>query len=140
MLRHQYAPSSSPERDRFAGNGRDQRGVRRAGSQAGEIGEQIVADRLHRRRMKGEIEIEGAERDAAAARFGSQPLDRVLRARQRDRLARIHGAQFERAADLGEKRARRVGAQRQGRHAAAAARTFLLPAARDDDSRGIGQR
>ena len=127
-------------RHRFAGNRRDQRRIRRGGGQAGKVGEKVVADRVHRRRMKCEIEIEGAECDAAAARFGSQPLDRVFRAGQRDRLAGIQGAQFERAAGFGEQRARRLGAQSQRRHAAAAARAFLLSAARHDDPRRVGQR
>ena len=90
--------------------------------------------------MEREIEIEGAACDAAAARFCSQSLDRVLRAGQRDRLACVQRADFERAAGLGEKLARRLDTQRQGRHAAAAARAFLLPAARDDDPRRVGQR
>ncbi len=49
-------------------------------------------------------------------------------------------AEFERAADLGEQLARRLGAQRQRRHAAVAAGAFLLPAARDDDPRRLLQR
>src|SRR3954453_5318958 len=89
--------------------------------------------------MEREIEVESAERDAAAARLGPQLLERVLRAGQRDRLAGVLRANFERTAGFGEKLARRLDAQRQGRHAALAARAFLLPAARDDDSRRVGQ-
>src|SRR4051794_19985540 len=89
--------------------------------------------------MERKIEIEGAERDAAAARFGSQSLERVLRAGQRDRLARVLRADFERTAGFGEKLTHRLDAQRQGGHAALTARAFLLSAARDDDSRRVGQ-
>jgi hypothetical protein len=90
--------------------------------------------------MKREIEVEGAECKAAAARFGSQPLDRILWAGNRNRLARIHRADFERAAGFGQKLARRLDTQRQGSHAAAAARALLLSAARDDDPCRLVQR
>ena len=91
-------------------------------------------------RVKREIEIERAKRQAAASRLGSKRSIAALGSGDRHRLRRVERADFERAADLVEKLARRVRSQRQRRHAAVAAGALLLPAARDDDPPRFCQR
>ena len=90
--------------------------------------------------MKREVEVERAARDAAAGGLGGQPRDRLLGARHGHRLRRVDRADFERRAELGDQLARRRRAKLQRRHAAVAAGPLLVPAARDDDPCGLGQR
>ena len=114
--------------------------MRRAGGETGEIRYQFVADQVHRRRVKCEIEIEGANRDAAPTRFGLQSVDRLAGAGHRHRMCGVDRPDFEGATDFAEQLTCRGLAQRERRHPAVAARPLLVPAARDDNARRIRQR
>src|ERR1041384_1400464 len=106
---------------------------------AGKLGDKIVPDRVHRRGMESEVEIELAESDAAAASFRAERLDRLAGTRYRDRLPRIDCADLERAADFGQQFACIGGAQRDGSHAPRAAGAFLIAAARGNHPSGLRQ-
>src|SRR6516165_10484671 len=90
--------------------------------------------------MKGEIEIERAAANAAAAGFRSQLLDPADGAGNGDRLPGIDCTDLERAADLGEQLFGISRTQPKCRHAAVAARLLLVAAPRDDDAHSFGER
>jgi hypothetical protein len=129
----------NPGRDRRGGDRRDQAVSRGLRPQTGKLAEEIVADRVHRRRVEGKIEIKGAKRDAASAGFPAKRVDRLAWARNGDRMPRVDRAYLQRTTDLGQQFVGIGAAQRQCRHASRTARALLVAAARGDDPRRIRQ-
>jgi hypothetical protein len=102
--------------DAGSGDGGNQVADRRRGPDPREIGEDAIADRLHRRRMKGEIEIEDAAGDAAVRRLGAEPRDPLAITGNGHRAHAVNRRDFEPVRQVGEQPAGLGLAQRQHRH------------------------
>ena len=90
--------------------------------------------------MEGEIQTERAAPDTPSARFGDELFNILGRSRDGHRLRGIEGGNLRRTADLGEKVARLLAAQRQRRHSPVAIGALLAAAAGDDNPCRVGKR
>src|SRR5690606_2093192 len=126
--------------DHFVEQGGVERDAARSRGEVGQLGEQVLAQGVHLRAVRGEVDVDPAVVDAAGGEGGQHLGEGVAVAGQQGGGGAGEGSHRHRVRVTGPRCCGLVGGQGDPGHGAASGEAFGQPTATADDRCGIGER